>query len=109
MKRGDQNELERKLSLEKVVSRKQLSLAVEMEEERRARLENDAALPSGSGFPWIRTKKRKTEECGSYHAAQVGPGNRGSNKSKKKIGFGLDLIWIEIEVFIFQGMNSLAL
>ena len=35
MKRGDDNELERKLRLEKMVAR----LAVETEEERRARLE----------------------------------------------------------------------
>ena len=35
MKRGDDNELERKLRLEKVVAR----LAVETEEERKARLE----------------------------------------------------------------------
>ena len=38
LKRGDENELERKLRLEKVVAR----LAKETEEERRARLENDA-------------------------------------------------------------------
>ena len=42
MKRGDDNELERKLRPEKVVASKQLSLAMETEEERRARLENDA-------------------------------------------------------------------
>ena len=39
LKRGDENELKRKLSLEKVVT----GLAVKTEEERRARLENDAA------------------------------------------------------------------
>ena len=43
MKRGDDNELERNLRLEKVVASKQLRLAVETEEERRGRLENDAA------------------------------------------------------------------
>ena len=42
MKRGDENELERKLRLEKVVASKQLRLTVETEEERRARLENDS-------------------------------------------------------------------
>ena len=42
MKRGDDNELERSLRLEKVVASKQLRLAVETEEERRTRLENDA-------------------------------------------------------------------
>ena len=41
-KQGDENELESKLRLEKVVASKQLRLAVEMEEKRRARLENGA-------------------------------------------------------------------
>ena len=39
LKRSDENELERKLRLEKVVAR----FAMETEEERRARLENGAA------------------------------------------------------------------
>ena len=45
LKRGDENELERylRLELEKVVASKQLRLAVETEDERRARQENDAA------------------------------------------------------------------
>ena len=42
-KRGDENELKRKLRLEKVVSSNQLRLAVETEEDRRAKPENDAA------------------------------------------------------------------
>ena len=42
--KDDENELERQLRLEKVVSSKHLRLAVETEEERRARLENDAAI-----------------------------------------------------------------
>ena len=40
LRRGDTNEFERRL--EKLVSSEHLRLAVEMEEERRARLENDA-------------------------------------------------------------------
>ena len=36
LKRGDKNELARKLRLEKVVASKQLRLAMETEEERRA-------------------------------------------------------------------------
>ena len=40
LKRGDENELERSLRLEKMVASKQLRLAMETEEERRARLEN---------------------------------------------------------------------
>ena len=42
LKRCDENELERKLRLEKVVAGKQLRLAVETGEEEQ-RLENDAA------------------------------------------------------------------
>ena len=41
LKRGDDSELERSLRLQKVVTTKQLRLAMEREEERRARLEND--------------------------------------------------------------------
>ena len=44
LKRGDDNELEKNLRLEKVVAGKQLRLAVETKEERRTRLENDAAI-----------------------------------------------------------------
>ena len=46
-------------------------------------------------------KKEKTGEDGSYHTAQIGLGDRGRKKSKKWIGFDLDLIWIEI-----QGMSQ---
>ena len=43
LKKGDENELESKLRLEKVVASKQLRLAVETEKKRRVRLENGAA------------------------------------------------------------------
>ena len=39
---------------------------------------------------------------GSYHTAQIGLGERGRKKSKKWIGFDLDLIWIEIGVLKFK-------
>ena len=40
-------------------------------------------------------KKSKTVEESSYHTAQVGPGDRGRKKSKKKgMNFDLDLICI---------------
>ena len=56
-------------------------------------------LPNVSGWPWRRTKKEKQiGEDGSYHTAQVGPGNRGRKKSKIRNGFDLDLIWTEIGV-----------
>ena len=41
LKRDDDNELKRNLRLERVVPGKQLRLAVETEEKRRTRLEND--------------------------------------------------------------------
>ena len=64
-------------------------------------------LPNGSVWPWRRTKKEKQDwRNGSYQTVQIGPGDRGRKKSKKWIGFDLDLIWIEIGVL---GMSSLAL
>ena len=56
LKQGDENELERKLRLEKVVASIQLGLAMETEEERRARLENDAATK------WLRLALETEEE-----------------------------------------------
>ena len=53
-----------------------------------------------------RRKKSKTGEDDSYHTVQVGPGERGRKKSKTWIGYGLDLIWIEIGVLISR--NELA-
>ena len=46
-KRGYDNELMRNLRLEKMVAGEQLRLAVDTEEERRTRLENDAAILKG--------------------------------------------------------------
>ena len=61
-------------------------LAVETEEERRVRLENDAATK------WLRLAMDTDEEkmIASYHTAPVGQGDRGRKKSKK----GMDMIWI---------------
>ena len=89
LKRCDENELNRKLRLEKVVTNIQLRVTMEMEEDKRARPENVAAtkrlslanssgwlwrekkieqqnwrmmdLPNGSGWPWRRTKKEKED------------------------------------------------
>ena len=44
LKRCGNNELKSNLRLEKVVAGKQLRLAVETKEERRTRLDNDAAI-----------------------------------------------------------------
>ena len=63
---------------------------METEDERRARLENDAATKR------LRLVMESGED-GSYHTAQVGPGSRGQKKCKN--GFDLDIIWIKIGVF----------
>ena len=60
LKRGDYNEFERNLRLEKVVSRKVLKLAVETEEDRRARWRM-IQLPHDFGWPWRRKKKAKQD------------------------------------------------
>ena len=57
MKRGDDNELERNLRLEKVVASKQLRLAMETEEQDWRMMQ----LPNGSGWPWRLTKKEKQD------------------------------------------------
>ena len=43
-----------------------------------------------------------TGEDGSYRTAQVGSGDRARKKSKKWIGYDLDLNWIEIGVFKYS-------
>ena len=53
LRRGDDNELERSLRLEKVATIKQLRLAMEPEEEDWRMMH----LPNGSGWPWRWTKK----------------------------------------------------
>ena len=108
LKRGDENELERKLRLEKVVASKQLRLAMETEEQRRTRLENDAATKR------LRLAMETDEVRLEKMVAQVVPGDRGRKKSNKKgmdlIWFNLDLIWIEIGSFKKQKIsrNELA-
>ena len=68
LKRGDDNELERNLKLEKVVDSEQVRLAVETEEERRARLENVAATK------WLRLAMEMDEERKSRLAGVVNVG-----------------------------------
>ena len=53
-----------------------------------------------------------TGEDGSYHTAQVGPGDRGRQNSKKRNGFDFDLIRIGLDFLKtkkIQAMNSLFL
>ena len=57
---------------------------METEEERIARLENDAATKRLKlAIETDKERKSKTGEGGSYHTAQVRPGDRGRKKSKK--------------------------
>ena len=62
LKQDDENELESKLRLEKVVASKQLRLAVEIEEKRRGCSYQSARVGHGDG----RRKKSKIgEDCSS--------------------------------------------
>ena len=56
-----------------MVTSKQLRLAVETEEERRARLENDAATKRLRLAVEMDEERKKTGEDGSYHTAHVSP------------------------------------
>ena len=80
LNRGDNNESERTLRLEKVTR-----FAVETVEERRARLENDIGTKQISLV--METEEERTARLEkmlySYYKAQVGPGDRGRKKSKK--------------------------
>ena len=74
LKRGDYNELERNLRLEKVVDSKQLRLAVETEEEGRARTGECCSYQTAQvGHGDGRRKKIKSGEDGSYHTAHDSP------------------------------------
>ena len=55
---------------------------MEMDEERKARLEKMVATKRLRLAMEIRRKKSKTGEDGSYRIAQVGHGDRGRKKSK---------------------------
>ena len=79
LKRGDENELEKKLRLEKVVASKQVRrarlendaatkrlrfrLAMETDEERKARLAK-VVIPHSSGWPWRQRKKEEKKKEG---------------------------------------------
>ena len=49
-----------------------------------------------------RQDRKARYKDGNYHTAQIGLGDRGRKKSKKWIGFNLDLIWIDIGVKNFK-------
>ena len=61
LKRGDDNELERNLRLEKVVASKQLRLAMEIEKKKEEQDWRMIPLPNGSGWPRRWRKKEKQD------------------------------------------------
>ena len=75
-----ETEEERRARLENDAATKQLRLAMETDEERKARLEKMVAIK------WLtlametdgKKKKNKTGEDGSYHTAQTVLGDRGA-------------------------------
>ena len=86
LKQGDENELEKKIRLEKVVVANSSGWPwrQKKKEEQDWRM---MQLPNDSGWSWRQMKKEnKTGEDGNYHTAQVGPGDGGRKKSKKRIG-----------------------
>ena len=71
-----------------MVASKQLSLAVETDEQDWRMMQRCSYQMAQVGHGDRQRKKSKTGEDGSYHTPQVGLGDRGRKKSKK----GMDLI-----------------
>ena len=118
LKRGDENELERKLRLEKVVDSKHLRLAVETEKERRAKLENDAATKRLSlAMETDEERKARLEKMVATKRFRLAMETDKESKArlekmvattqlrlarsqrKKEDKKGMDLIWIDIGFF----------
>ena len=95
LKRGDENELEQKIRLEKVVAGKQLRLAMETEEERRTRLENDAATKRlRLVMEMEEERKARLEKMVATTQLRLTLETEEERRAKKGLGFNLDLIWI---------------
>ena len=118
LKRGDENELEQKIRLEKVVASKQLRLAMETEEERRTRLENDAATKRlRLVMEMDEERKARLEKMVATTQLRLTLETEEERRAKKGLGFNLDLIWISgiwIEIRVkkkkkIQGMCSFTL
>ena len=87
LKRCDDNELERKLRLEKVVAR----LAVEMEEERRARLEKMVATKRlRLAMETDKERKARLEKIIATTQLRLAVETEEERRAKN----GLDMIWI---------------
>ena len=75
-------------NLKKVVASKQLRLAVETEEEKRAKLDNDAATK------WLRlameTDKERKARLETYHTAQVALETEEERREKKILYLNLN-------------------
>ena len=71
-----------------MVASKQLWLAMKTEEERRARLENDAAMETDE------ERKARLEEMVATTQLRLTLETEEERRAKKGMGFNLDLIWI---------------
>ena len=75
-------EEERRTRLENYAATKWLRLALEMDEERKARLEKMVVTKRPTLAMEMNKERKAKLENDSYRTAQVGPGNRGRKKSK---------------------------
>ena len=84
-----------------MVASKQLRLAVETVEERRARLENDAATKQlRLSMQTDKERNARLEKMVATIQLRLALETEEERRAKKKRnGFDLDLIWIEIGVF----------
>ena len=83
LKRGDENELERKLRLEKVVASKQLSWPwrQKKKEEQDWRI---MQLPNGSGWPWRWERRARLEKMGATTQLRLALDRKEERRAKKK-------------------------
>ena len=78
LKQCDENELNRKTRLEKVVASIQFRLAVETEDERRAKPENNAATK------WLRFRKSRLEKIVTTTQLRLALETEEERRPKKK-------------------------
>ena len=103
---GRGKEEERRARLENDAATKWLSLAMEMDEERKARLEKMLATKRlRLGMETDEERKTRLEKM--VAATQLKLAWRQRKKEEQKMD--LDLIWIETEVLKTEGRSSLAL
>ena len=90
-----------------MVASKQLRLAMEREEDRRAKLENDVATKRlRLAMETDVERKARLEKMVSTTLLRLALETEEERRAKKRNGFDLDLI---SKTYLFQGMSSLAL